>query len=295
MRRSRRSARSAETGATQGGYKELNARGGQHDAHGFAYVEAEEERASNAAAGYYAWSPRPGLRLISLDTLSEGGIAGPSAQGNLDHPQFRWLEQELQAASRRNELVILFGHHSIGTLVSPVADEAAPPCTGIDDRHDHDVNPGCDADPRSSEPVHRGNDLVELLHRHPHVIAYLAGHTHTNEITPFSRAQGGGFWQIETAAVVDYPMQTRLVEVMDNRDGTLSIFGTMLDIAAPVEPPPSGADAAQLSTEELASIARIVGYNDPQRPSGAGTGERTDRNVELLIDDPRTPGAPQGG
>ena len=42
--------------------------------------------ASGGEAGYYAWSPVPRLRFIALDTTSDGGIAGPSADGNIDDP-----------------------------------------------------------------------------------------------------------------------------------------------------------------------------------------------------------------
>ena len=46
-----------------------------------------------------AFNPVPGLRLISLDTVSEGGEIGTSADGNIDDPQFRWLEGELKRAT----------------------------------------------------------------------------------------------------------------------------------------------------------------------------------------------------
>jgi hypothetical protein len=45
---------------------------GQADRHGFAFVDQKEIDASNGAASYYDWSPKPGLRFISLDTVSEG-------------------------------------------------------------------------------------------------------------------------------------------------------------------------------------------------------------------------------
>ena len=35
-----------------------------------------------------------------------------------------------------------------------------------------------------------------------------------------------GFWQINTASHADFPQQSREIEVMDNRDGTLSLFTT---------------------------------------------------------------------
>ena len=80
---------------------------------------------------------------------------------------------------------------------------------------------------------------------------------------------------------------------MDNRDGTLSIFGTMLDAAAPQAAPAPG-DAPGLSLPQLVSLGRTLSYNDPQREGAEGsggdaskTGARRDRNVELLVRDPR--------
>jgi hypothetical protein len=95
---------------------------------------------------------------------------------------------------------------------------------------------------------------------------------------------------IRTSAEADWPHQDRLIEVMDNRDGTLSLFGTLLDNAAPVQAPPGGTSAAGLGVDQLASIARTLGYNDPDN-AGGGEGEADDHNVELLIADPR-PAAP---
>jgi hypothetical protein len=65
------------------------------------------------------------------------------------------------------------------------------------------------------------------------VILFVTGHVHHNRVTPHFRRGGSGFWQVTTASHLSYPQQTRLIELMDNRDGTLSIFGTMLDTAAP--------------------------------------------------------------
>jgi metallophosphoesterase (TIGR03767 family) len=274
-------------------YKQIFLSGTQADGHGFAYIDRAQQAASNDAAGYYSWSPVPGVRFIGLDTVSEGGIAGPSADGNVDDPQFQWLRSQLEAATAVNQLVVLFSHHAIASLTSQVPDEAAPPCTGVNDAHGHDQNPGCDLDPRDSSPIHLGPDLVDLLHQYPHVIAWVAGHSHVNEIEAYPGANGTGFWSIRTAAEADWPQQNRLLEVMDNRDGTLSIFGTILDHASAVTAPPSGTSAAGLGPADLASIGRTLSYNDPQvgatkcSPAcGEGTGD--DRNVELLIRDPRT-------
>jgi metallophosphoesterase (TIGR03767 family) len=255
-------------------------------AHGFGFLEASEEQASGGSAGYYAWSPSPGFHFIALDTVCEGGVAGPSADGNVDHPQFEWLEGKLKQATARDELVVLFSHHAIASLTCSVPDEAAPPCGEIDEQG-HPTNPGCDLDPRDSGPLHLGEDLTTLLHRYPHVIAWVAGHSHVNSVDPFRAPGGGGFWSIRVAAEIDWPQQSRLLEVMDNRDGTLSLFGTILDHGAPVGAPPADTATTSFGPSELASLSRVFAANDPQGGVGTGEGESNDRNVELLVGDPR--------
>jgi metallophosphoesterase (TIGR03767 family) len=262
-------------------YKALHATGRQADAHGFAYVDDAELRASRGQAAYYAFSPRPGIRLIALNTVAEGDRL--NSNGNLDDPQFRWLQRELAAAAGRSELVILFGHHPIRSLTNPAPDEDAGDCAlrAI-------TGPGCDLDPRSSRPLHLGADLQALALANPNVIAYVAGHTHENRVTAFRRPGGGGFWGIETASEIDWPIQSRLLEVMDNRDGTLSIFGTLIDHGAPLATPPPGTAAAGLGGPALAALGREFAYNDPQAGVEDGAeGRSQDRNVELLVADPR--------
>ena len=266
-------------------YRALMAEGDRR-AHGFAATSRAELRRSNGTASYYATTPRRGLRAISLDTVAEGG----GQNGNLDHPQYRWLKRELRKARRRGQLVVVFGHHPLDSLSNATLDEDAGACVPADE-------PGCDTDPRSSAPLHLGRTgkatVRALLAGTPNVIAYVAGHTHLNKVRFERGRRGRGFWEINTASHIDWPQQSRLIEVMDNRDGTLSIFGTMLDVAAPQAAPPPG-DAMGLSLEQLASLGRALSYNDPQREGAEGsgddvekTGARRDRNVELLVRDPR--------
>jgi metallophosphoesterase (TIGR03767 family) len=281
-------------------YKQVFLGGSQPDGHGFAQVDPTEESASGGAAGYYSFAPIPGLRMIALDTVCEGGVTGPCADGNVDDPQFRWLEGELKEATAADELVVIFSHHAIPSLTANVPDEAAPPCSGPD-AHGHDVNPGCDVDPRPSTPIHLGPDLVALLHRYPNAIAWVAGHSHVHDVTPYPAPGGGhGFWSIRVAAEADWPQQTRLLQIFDNRDGTLSLFGAVVDHASEATAPPSGTEAAPLSTADLASIGRTLSYNDGQTggracaPDPCGEGGPEDRNVELLIADPRRAAAGAG-
>ncbi len=270
--------------------------------HGYGFVDPAENTASSGAASYYAWDPpqAPGFRFVSIDTLAEGGVTGVTDEGNIDEPQFQWLKGELDNATARDRMIVIFGHHPVRTLTADVPDEQATPCVGPNHNHndnpEHNHNPGCDIDTRSSEPIHLGTDrvpgdpresLVELLDRYPHVLAYVAGHTHENRVNPFARTNGGVWWGIETAATADWPVQHRLIEVMDNRDGTLSIFGTVLDGAMGAAVPPPG-NASGFTTEQLASINRVFAYNDPQQGPGTnGQGTQSDRNVELLVRDPR--------
>lgn len=259
-------------------YKRLQGRADVR--HGFGYTDRAELRASRGTALYYAFSPRRGIRLVALDTVAEGG----GAEGNLDDPQYRWLERQLKAATRRDELVVVYAHHTLETLTDRTPDEAA----GCSDP----LAAGCDGDPRRSTPLHLGTsgtaNLRDLLLRYPHVVAFVNGHTHHNAVRPFRRGRHG-FWQVNTAAHVDFPQQARLVELFDNGDGTLSLFGTIVDQAAPVTPPAPG-PAAGFSDRQLGSLARTLAANDPQTrdvTGGGGPGRRSDRNVELLLRDPR--------
>lgn len=251
--------------------------------HGFDLVDRSELRASAGTASYYSFFPRRGLRAIVLDTVSEGGRIFSSSSGNIDSPQFAWLEGQLEAATRANEVAVVFSHHPISSLTADVPDEEVPSCAEVDP----DLAVGCDSDPRTSTPVKLDADARELMHRYPHAVAWIAGHTHQNRIRPYGAPGGGsGFWSIETSSLADWPKQGRLLDLFDNRDGTLSLFTTMVDHSAPVETPAPGTPAAGMSVDEIAAIGRTISLNDTQG-GGDGEGDARDRNVELLIKDPR--------
>jgi 3',5'-cyclic AMP phosphodiesterase CpdA len=282
--------------------KRIYSAGIQEDNHGFDFIDPAELAASGFAATYWARDLKPGVRFISIDTVSDGGVVEQSSSGNIDDPQYRWLQRELDQAEADGKLVVVFGHHPIRSLSSSTPDEAAQPCAGSydangtyssPDEHGHDANPGCDLDPRSSQPVHQGDDLRMLLSEHPNVLAYVAGHTHENKVLACGAEEGcpsgGNWWEVNTSAgAADWPQQSRLIELMDNRDGTLSILGTITDPGARLAVPPSGTNASAFTNDDLASISRGVAFNDPQLGDGSGEGAAQDQNVELVVDDPRT-------
>jgi metallophosphoesterase (TIGR03767 family) len=224
--------------------------------------------AANISSGtaYYTFDVGR-MRAIVLDTVVSAG--GP--EGSLDRTQFNWLESQLQAASsqwiapngdvqsrngKADKYVVLFSHHTIGTMTN--------------------VPSGSD---RAG-----GAEVAAMLLRYPNVILWVNGHTHRNQVLPHARpsgaAFGGGFWELNTAAHIDWPQQSRMVEVVDNLDGTLSIFGTILDHDGGVTP--SGLS----STSALASLSRELSANDWQERSDRRRGDLSDRNVELLVPAP---------
>lgn len=214
--------------------------------HGF----TAENRARGTA--YYAFDQGL-LRCIVLDTVNPNGYA----DGSIGTAQAQWLRDTLAAST--DKLVMVFSHHTSGTMNNPL------------------VLTGLDLEPRVLGPA-----VVDILLGHPQVVAWVNGHTHRNEITAHQRADGsGGFYEINSASHVDFPQQSRLVELVDNRDGTLSIFTTMVDHAGP---PSHGGSLAD--TRSLASLARELSANDPQHRGDHGGGTAADRNTELVLRNP---------
>jgi metallophosphoesterase (TIGR03767 family) len=212
------------------------------------------------------------MRGIVLDTVVSSG--GPN--GSLDAAQFAWLESQLQAASskwlapngdlvthrgRIDRYLVLFSHHTIGTM------DNVPAGSG-----------------RAG-----GGEVAQLLLRYPNVILWVNGHTHRNQVLAHPRPVGaalpGGFWELNTAAHIDWPEQSRIIELVDNLDGTLSIFGTIVDHGGPV------GSAGLSSTTALAALSRELSANDWQERTDARRGSVEDRNVELLV---RAPFASSG-
>jgi metallophosphoesterase (TIGR03767 family) len=221
--------------------------------HGF----TAQNRSSGTA--YYTFEASDQILGIVLDTVNPGGLSN----GSLDPAQFAWLKTKLTAAA--GKLVVLFSHHTVATM-------------------DNDRLAAGEKGPRLLGP-----EVATFLLGYPQVVLWVNGHTHVNRVTAHKRPQGtGGFWELNTASHIDWPQQSRLVEIMDNHDGTLSIFGTILDFVAP-EPDPTKLS----SPAQLASLSRLLSANDWQERTGHSPtldgrrGKTPDRNVELLVPDPR--------
>ena len=257
--------------------------------------------------GNYSFHPKGDerLRFIVLDTVAEQGLE----EGNIDDPQFRWLHRELLAADENRELAVVFAHHSLRTMGQPPASMFPPGDTGgtIDENPHYGLGPRntgiefpCLETDGEAEPP-PDETLKCLLLRHPSAIAFVNGHEHANRVEPFERPPGelrGGFWEINTASHIDWPQQSRVIDIVDNQDGSLSIWGTIVDHAAPAEPggapaPRNGQAQSGEAVARLASISRELSFNDPHGSTGEdinsnARGSEEDRNVELVVWDPRT-------
>jgi metallophosphoesterase (TIGR03767 family) len=232
--------------------------------------------------GYTAWNVATGnayytfgkgkVRGIALDTVNPYG----GSEGSIDQAQLAWLTAQLIKGSKRyldengrwvkggkkDKLFVLFSHHTIDSM-------------------DNSTGSGRVLGPQ----------VRDLLLRFPNVILWVNGHTHRNSVIAHKRKKSakapGGFWEVNTASHVDWPQQARTVELVDNRDGTLSVFGTIVDHVAP--PTPAKKPTSPI---ELASLSRELAANDWQertRMEDGKDGRRgapEDRNVELLVPAP---------
>ncbi len=300
--------------------------------HGFGMRTPPDQLA--LGQGYYSFNPKPDdpdkpgdqglpLKFIVLDSIAENGGDG----GNIDEEQYQWLEEELDDSQARRERVMVFAHHTLDTMDQPPVSPFAPGDQG------GNMNPAVHFGTEPQVPLAPGNRRPECptralpegaatetlrcqFLRHPAVVAFVAGHEHENKVLPYERDTGagpveGGFWEVATASHIDWPQQSRVLDLVDNLDGTLSIFGTLLDHnsapnpgGAPAPrtavdegqssgPPPSpdGRGASSEAVTRLGSISRELSFNDPDSFNGEdgrpdARGGEGDRNVELLIRDP---------
>ena len=260
--------------------------------HGHGFTEQNLGDTDVDTTLYYTFHPVEDVPLlgIALDTTNRRG----GASGSIGRQQLAWLEQQLQAVHSRwhapdgrqersraeDQLVLLFSHHNLATM-------------------DNDA-----ASPDDPERV-LGDELEDVLLRYPNVVALINGHSHMNRIWAHGDAQrrSDGFWEIATSAQLDFPMQTRVIELVDNRDRTLSLVCSLIDQGGPADPvsafgPPDGA----YGHLELAAYGRELAYNDFRDHQGRESlydhrvGSPMDRNVELVLPTPfpvRTSGPPE--
>ncbi|WP_137725461.1 TIGR03767 family metallophosphoesterase [Prescottella subtropica] len=227
--------------------------------HGFA-PDADE-----TGIGYYTFEIAPGVVGISMDSTNRAGFV----DGSLGEEQFRWIERTLLAGSntyydasgapvtqsRTDTYFVLFSHHTSTTMANTIPDPERP-----------------------LEARIKGAQLVDLLHRFPNVLAWVNGHTHENRITPqVGKTPEQSFWEINTASHIDFPQQGRIIEVVDNADGTVSLLTTLIEADSPLQ-----VDYDDFSPAGLASMYREFSFNDIHADPKL-LGGSPDHNVELVL------------
>lgn len=212
---------------------------------------------ANISSGQTYWSAdiTPYLRVFGLDTCNS--VTG--ADGAVPQDQVSWLEAGLAQATKENKLCLVLSHHNSYTLENNAHSPIGP-----------------------SQPLVHAEEFISILQGYPNMIAWVNGHTHLNAITAHPKPDNsGGFWEITTASCIDYPQQQQLIEIVDNKDGTLSLFCTTIN---------HDSDAAwkegDFSQDGMASLSRQLAANYWQIGPTSKVGSELDRNTELIIKAP---------
>ena len=182
----------------------LHATGKQGDAHGFAYVSEGGGGGLTRRRGVLLVEPAA-THPLHRARHALGGRHGP-VLGRREHRRPP-VAVAREGAGRRNRA------QRADRPVRPPRDrlahvhdldEEASQCTERDE-HGHDTNPGCDRDPRSSQPLHLGDELKELLLAHPHVVAFVAGHSHNSRVAGTRPRAGPASGRSRRPAIADWP------------------------------------------------------------------------------------------
>jgi hypothetical protein len=199
-----------------------------------------------ALGANWSFDAVPGvLRIVSIDTSDRtGGSNGMVLQDTIDG----WLLPELDRAVSDGVLVVLASHHAM---------------------HAIDVFEG----QLGTTPVPNalaGNEVEAIVRMRPEVIAWLVGHEHDNRIRAVTGPDAAhpGYWEIMTSAIADWPSQARTIEVVDNGDGSLSIFATLIDYDTD--------DCFERRFRALTQSEWVTGWSDDR------THDAPNHNVELL-------------
>lgn len=203
------------------------------------------EAAAAGRAFYTTDMPGTNVRFIVLDTAAPSG----SADGLLRRAEVDdFLVPALDAALAAGKYVIVTSHHASGQLT----DGGGFGGTAQDD-------------------AVLTEELRDILGEYPNLLMHLAGHTHHHRVerlVPMNAPYT--YWEVETAALADYPHQMRVIEVWDLDNGFLSIKNVAFDY--------------QTENDPIAEEGRALGILDYTSGwQGDGRGDADDRNVELYV------------
>ena len=195
----------------------------------------------------YVFDVGADLRFIVYDTALEAG----GAEGIMRNPDVdAFLRPALDQAKSDGKLVVLVSHHGLDKL--------------------GDGSAGGSSVEAETMPA---ADVQELFLSYDNVLMSLTGHTHEHVVRWVPRATTGGFWEIQTCSLVEFPQQMRLIEVTDEDNGYLSFRLVGVDFAT--------------DGDDVAEMGRALSILDHTSGWGAGyAGLVEDRNVKLYVPKP---------
>jgi hypothetical protein len=191
-----RSDRLAQSQLVKGGlYCEGTAPNVRYDAysraHGFD-LGTQDDTLTGPPLGYYGFvQPIDATRnavflALNSEDLEDhvGGI-----HGRLGHAQLEWLKRVLAciAHDHRHDLVFVLAHQPLSMI---------------------------EVEPRDADPVAPKMTVAKVLEASPNVVAYLFGHNHWHSICGDGRPDTcTKFWEVETASLIEFPQEGRLVRI----------------------------------------------------------------------------------
>ena len=212
-----------------------------------------ERHIAAGALGYTAQhvAARSADAVIDLDRVSivmvDTNHPAADYQGSVGAAQLEWLDETLsRIGDDPGRLAVIASHHGVDSLVNT----------------------------RGNDPSRRhGEAMLEVIHRHPCVVAWLVGHRHIHRVTP-RPGPSGGFWEITTASIIDWPVERRILEIVRHDGGLVEIISTV---------DRHDAEPGSLAALHLDLAERFGG----SQVRTAMAGSELDRDVRLYLNRPR--------
>jgi hypothetical protein len=137
-----------------------------------------------------------------------------------------------------------------------------------------------------AEPRVSRVEIERLLVSKKQVIAWICGHTHRHRIKYFGSDANQGFWQIETASLIDWPQQGRTIEIFINEDEQICIATAPFDHQGVTHQDFKKINITDIN--HLAGLSRDLSVNDWQRRSGLypielNEGNQSDQAALLVL------------
>jgi hypothetical protein len=208
-----------------------------------------DEATAKSGKAFYSFDVEGSpVRVVVVDTAAEtGGASGVIHQADVES----FLKPALDKAKSDKKWVVVASHHSSQTL-----------------------SDGGDIGGSAQPDALTADAWRSLLGSYDNVLLHLAGHTHVHRYFVIEPKGGHAYYEVETAALADFPHQMNVIEVRDEDNGQISLRVVPLDYS--VEGDPVAAQGRTISVVDLTSGWGQDGRGDPKQ-----------RAVELWIPKPK--------